>query len=80
MQADAAVVVYSVTDQSSLTAALAALGCIRKYRPATSVAHALTAGNKRAQPANNTSCSGSVSVRPFPVLILGNKSDLDHVR
>ncbi|PVD33475.1 hypothetical protein C0Q70_04731 [Pomacea canaliculata] len=33
MQADAAVVVYSVTDQSSVTAARHALHCIRKYRP-----------------------------------------------
>ncbi|KAK7099154.1 hypothetical protein V1264_003339 [Littorina saxatilis] len=78
MQADAAVLVYSVTDQSSVTAARHALGCMRKYRPSvTSVTHAQTSGHRRGQSSGQAT---SGMLLPLPVLLLGNKNDLDHVR
>ncbi|KAK7474117.1 hypothetical protein BaRGS_00034646 [Batillaria attramentaria] len=72
MEADAAVLVYSVTDQSSVTAARHALNCIRKHRPSvTTQVH----GARKTQ-----STAATSEGPPLPVLLLGNKNDLDHVR
>ncbi|XP_076472194.1 ras-related and estrogen-regulated growth inhibitor-like protein isoform X2 [Babylonia areolata] len=98
MQADAAVLVYSVTDQSSVVAARHALGCIRKYRPnAPSSSAASSSSSSSSSPAllaPPPSCpavtqgnrlrapptTGVEGCPPLPVLLLGNKCDLDHIR
>lgn len=78
LEADAAVLVYSVTDQSSVTAARHALGCIRMHRPVTLQTHAQSQGGRRTLSANNV--PPETAGPPLPVLLLGNKNDLDHVR